>query len=389
MSNSPLHGIKVLDLSRILAGPSATQILGDLGADVVKLEKPGEGDDTRRWGPPYLEQSAESAYYLSCNRNKRSVALDFTTPDGQKLVQKLAAQADVLIENYKVGTLARYGLDYVSLSHINPRLVYCSLTGFGQTGPYAHRAGYDFMIQGMGGIMSLTGEPDGAPMKVGVAVADMMAGLYAVTGILAALQARHTSGTGQHIDLALLDTQVAWLGNMGQYYLTSGQLPDRVGNAHPTIVPYEVFAVADGHIILAIGNDSQFAKFCHFAGRADWAVDVRFATNPARVTHRETLLPLLRPVMLTKSKAEWLSGLEPLGVPCGPINNLDAVFADPQVKARGMTTTLPHPLSAQPIELIASPLKFSATPVSYRHAPPTLGQHTADVLQDWLGHRAV
>jgi crotonobetainyl-CoA:carnitine CoA-transferase CaiB-like acyl-CoA transferase len=384
MSNSPLQGLKVLDLSRILAGPTATQLLGDLGADVVKVEKPGEGDDTRKWGPPYLGESNESAYYLSCNRNKRSLALDFTTPEGQATLKQLAQQTDVLLENYKVGTLAKYGLDYAALSALNPRLIYCSLTGFGQTGPYANRAGYDFMVQGMGGIMSLTGEPDGAPMKVGVAVADMMAGMYAVTGILAALHARHSTGKGQYIDVALLDTQVAWLGNAGQQYLTSGNPPARWGNAHPTIVPYEVFAVADGHVILAIGNDSQFAKFCNFAGQS-WDKDPCFATNSARVKNRADLVPHIRTAMLSKTKAEWLVGLEALGVPCGPINRLPDVFTDPQVNAREMLVSMNHPDSAAPITLIGNPLKFSDTPVSYRHAPPSLGQQNTEILLDWLG----
>lgn len=384
-----LSGIKVLDLSRILAGPSATQILGDLGADVVKIEKPGEGDDTRSWGPPYLkdtngQDTTESAYYLSANRNKRSLTLDFTTREGQTLAQQLIAKADILIENYKVGTLAKYGLDYASVQKINPRLIYCSLTGFGQTGPSASRAGYDFMVQGMGGIMSLTGEPEGQPVKVGVAIADLMAGMYAATGILAALHAREKSGRGQQVDIALLDTQVAWLANLGQYYLTSHTLPPRMGNAHATIVPYEAFATSDGHVILAIGNDSQFAKFCRFAGQPDWAEDPRFSTNSNRVRNRAMLVPLVQKVMLQKSKAEWLSGLEQLGVPCGPINRLDEVFADEQVKARGMTTKLPHPLTAEPIELMASPLKLSETPVTYRQAPPPLGQHSAEVLLDWL-----
>lgn len=385
-----LSGIKVLDLSRILAGPSATQVLGDLGADVVKIEKPGEGDDTRSWGPPYLkdangQDTTESAYYLSANRNKRSLTLDFTTREGQTLAQQLIAKADILIENYKVGTLAKYGLDYASAQKINPRLIYCSLTGFGQTGPAAGRAGYDFMIQGMGGIMSLTGEPDGQPVKVGVAIADLMAGMYAATGILAALHAREKTGRGQQVDIALLDTQIAWLANLGQYYLTSHTLPPRMGNAHATIVPYEAFATADGHVILAIGNDSQFAKFSQFAGYPHLADDPLFKSNSDRVCNRAVLVPLVRTIMLSKSKAEWLSGLEQLGVPCGPINRLDEVFADEQVKARGMTTTLPHPLTPEPVELMASPLKLSETPVTYRHAPPPLGQHSAEILEEWLG----
>lgn len=385
-----LLDIKVLDLSRILAGPSATQILGDLGADVVKVEKPGEGDDTRTWGPPYLtdkdgKNTTESAYYLCCNRNKRSLALDFTTPEGKATLLALVQKADILVENYKVGTLARYGLDYASLSALNPRLVYCSLTGFGQTGPEAGRAGYDFMVQGMGGIMSMTGEPDGMPMKTGVAIADLMAGMYAATGILAALQARTHTGRGQHLDISLFDTQVAWLANLGQYYLTSGRLPPRMGNAHSTIVPYQVFEVADGHVILAVGNDSQFAKFCDFANKPEWSADPRFATNSQRVVNRETLVPLIGAVMKTRSKAAWLQGLEPLGVPCGPINKLDEVFAHPQTLARDMVVEMAHSLSPNPQMLIGSPLRLSDTPVAYRHAPPILGQHNEEILQDWLG----
>lgn len=384
-----LHGIRVLDLSRILAGPSATQILGDLGADVVKVEKPGEGDDTRKWGPPYLkdpagQDSSESAYYLACNRNKRSLALDFTTPEGNATLRQLAARADILVENYKVGTLAKYGLGYEELQALNPRLIYCSLTGFGQTGPDAGKAGYDFMVQGLGGIMAVTGEPDGQPMKVGVAVADLMAGMYAVTGILAALNARHSSGKGQLVDIALLDTQVAWLSNLGQYYLTSGRVPPRMGNAHTTIVPYEVFAVADGHIILAVGNDNQFARFATFAGHPEWATDTRFATNKARVEYRDILVPLVRQCLLGKTKAAWLGGLEALGVPCGPINQLDEVFALPQLAAREMVTSMAHPLSEAPVKLIGSPLKLSATPVNYRYAPPTLGADSETILKEWL-----
>lgn len=389
-----LLDLKVLDLSRILAGPSATQTLGDLGADVVKIEKPQEGDDTRKWGPPYLadkdgNKTTESAYYLCCNRNKRSLALDFTTPDGKATLLELVKKADVLIENYKVGTLAKYGLDYASLEKINPRLIYCSLTGFGQSGPDAARAGYDFMVQGMGGIMSMTGEPDGMPMKTGVAVADIMAGMYATTAILAAVHARTHTGKGQFIDIALFDTQVAWLANLGQYYLTSGKLPPRMGNAHSTIVPYQVFAVADGHVILAVGNDSQFAKFAEFAGKPEWALDARYATNSQRVINRAELVPLLAECMLTKTKAEWLDGLEPLGVPCGPINQIDEVFAHPQTVARDMVIEMPHPLTPDTQKLIGSPIKLSDTPVSYRYAPPTLGQHSAQILRDWLGKQKV
>lgn len=385
----PLTGLKVFDMSRVLAGPSATQILGDLGADVVKVEKPGEGDDTRTWGPPYLKDhsggdTTESSYYLSANRNKRSITLDFTTPEGRTLARRLIGEADVLVENYKAGTLARYGLGYEQLRGDYPRLVYGSITGFGQTGPYAARPGYDFLIQGMGGIMSLTGDPAGDPQKVGVAVADLMTGMYAAVAILAALRHRDATGQGQHIDLALLDTQVAWLSNAGQYYLTSGAVTPRMGNAHPTIVPYEVFPCADGHVVLAVGNDAQFARFCAAAGCPELADDPRFATNAARVRHRADLVPPIRAIMARRSMAQWLEGLEQAQVPCSPINRIDQVFADPQVQARGMDITLPHPLSAEPLHLIGSPIRLSETPVSYRRPPPTLGQHTDEVLREWL-----
>ncbi|MFM2044809.1 MAG: hypothetical protein RLY86_3385 [Pseudomonadota bacterium] len=388
-STGPLAGLKVLDMSRILAGPSATQMLGDLGADVVKVEKPDAGDDTRGWGPPFLADAAggetrESSYYLSCNRNKRSIALDFTTAEGKALLLRLIGQADVLIENYKTGTLARYGLGYEELRAAHPRLVYLSLTGFGQTGPYANRAGYDFLVQGMGGIMSLTGEPAGPPMKTGVAIADLMAGMYAAVSILAALRHRDATGQGQHIDLSLLDAQVAWLSNAGQYFLTSGRAPARYGNGHPTIVPYQTFQAADGWIILAVGNDEQFRKFCAFAGHPEIAKDDRFAANRNRVRNRDTLVPLLAAIIRERPAADWLTGLEGVGVPCGPINDIAAVFADPQVLARGMRITMDH-AAAGPVDLIGSPMKFSATPVTYRHAPPMLGQHTAEVLADWLG----
>ncbi|MBI1208399.1 MAG: CoA transferase [Azospirillum sp.] len=385
-----LAGLKVFDMSRVLAGPSATQVLGDLGADVVKVERPGQGDDTRAWGPPYLKDgegsdTTESAYYLSANRNKRSLTLDFTKPEGQALARRMIAEADVLIENYKVGTLARHGLGYDQLAEDVPGLIYCSITGFGQTGPYAPRPGYDFLIQAMGGIMSVTGQPDGAPQRIGVGVADLMTGMYALVAILAALHHRSATGRGQHIDLALLDSQVAWLSYAGQYYLTSREVPPRPGNAHPSIVPYEAFATADGHVILGVGNDSQFARFSRFAGRADLAADPRYRTNQGRVAHRADLVPIIRSLMAEHPTAYWLDGLERVKVPCSPINRLDQVFADPQVQAREMTTTLPHPLSPEPLELIASPLRFSQTPVSYRRAPPVLGQHTDQVLREWLG----
>ncbi|HYC03694.1 MAG TPA: CaiB/BaiF CoA-transferase family protein [Azospirillaceae bacterium] len=385
----PLAGVRVLDMSRILAGPSATQLLGDLGADVVKVEKPGEGDDTRKWGPPFLKDAdgadtRESSYYLSANRNKRSLALDFTKPEGKALLLRLLARADVVIENYKVGTLAKYGLAYEDLKDAYPRLVYCSLTGFGQTGPYAPRAGYDFLIQAMGGIMSLTGEPDGAPMKTGVAIADLMAGMYSAVAILAALRHRDRSGRGQHIDMSLLDTQLAWLSNAGQYYLTSGRPTPRYGNGHPTIVPYQTFRAADRWIVLAVGNDEQFRKFCGFAGRPDLAADPRFATNRERVRNREAVVAEVADLISARPAADWLAGLEPLGVPCGPINDLAAVFDDPQVQARGMRISMEHPAHGGPVDLIGSPIRMSETPPNYRHPPPTLGQHTAEVLSDWL-----
>lgn len=393
MNAGALSHVKVLDLSRVLAGPWAAQTLGDLGAEVVKVERPGTGDDTRAWGPPFVQDdegcpTGESAYYMCTNRNKRSVAIDFTQPEGQALVRELARQSDVLIENFKTGGLAAYGLDYASLSALNPRLVYCSVTGFGQTGPYARRAGYDFLIQGMGGLMSITGQPDGAPgggpAKVGVALTDILTGLYASTAILAALQARGHTGRGQHIDLALLDVQVACLANQSMNYLYSGQAPRRMGNAHPNTVPYQDFPTADGHMILAIGNDGQFARFCHAVGRAEWASDERFATNAARLAHREVLIPLLREVTAQRGTREWVGLLEQHAVPCGPINTVADVFADEQVRARGMQIAMEHP-QAGSVPLVASPIRLSDTPVQYRAAPPQLGQHTLEVLHERLG----
>ena len=384
----PLSGIRVLDMSRVLAGPSCAQLLGDLGADVIKVERPGEGDDTRKWGPPYLKDSegrdtAESAYYLSANRAKRSLTLDFTKPAGRDLARRLIARSDVLIENYKVGTLGKHGLGYEDLRAEFPRLVYCSITGFGQTGPYAPHAGYDYLIQAMGGIMSVTGEPAGEPMKVAVAIADLMTGMYSTVAILAALRHRDATGAGQHIDMALLDTQVAWLANLGQGYLTSGELPARLGNAHATVVPYQVFKTSDGHIVLAIGNDGQFRKFCDFAGAPGLAQDPRFAANPARIRHRAELIHAMSDILARESSAYWIRELERVGVPCGPINDLAQVFADPQVRARGMTVELPHPAAGgQPIPLITNPIKLSQTPISYDRAPPTLGQHTDEILQE-------
>jgi crotonobetainyl-CoA:carnitine CoA-transferase CaiB-like acyl-CoA transferase len=384
-----LAGIRVLDLTRILAGPSCTQLLGDLGADVVKIERPGAGDDTRKWGPPYVEgpdgPTAESAYYLCANRNKRSVAIDVATREGQALVRRLLARCDVLVENFKVGDLARYGLGYDQLRADFPRLVYCSITGFGQTGPYAPRAGYDYLAQGLGGIMSLTGAADGPPMKVGVGIADLMCGMYATVAILAALRHRDAVGEGQSIDAALLDTQVGWLANEATNYLLSGQVPRRQGTEHPNIVPYNTFASADGFLILAVGNDLQFQKWCRFAGAADLAGDPHFATNSLRVRHRRELYGLMPAYMLAKTTREWVDGLATLGVPCSPVNTLDQVFADPQVQARGMRLDLPHPSAAGgTVPVVANPLKMSATPPGYRYSPPTLGQHTDEVLAELL-----
>ena len=393
-----LEGIRVLDLSRVLAGPWCTQTLADLGADVIKIERPGAGDDTRNWGPPFLptadgRESHESAYYLGANRNKRSVTCDIAQPEGQALVRELAEHCDVFIENFKVGDMARYGLDYASLKAINPRLVYCSLTGFGQSGPYAPRAGYDYIIQGMGGLMSVTGERDdlnGGPQKVGVAVADLFTGMYATVGILAALRHAERTGEGQHLDMALLDTQVAMLANLGANYLVSDKAPGRMGNAHQNIVPYQVFEVAprdDGgkdFIILAVGNDGQYAKFCEVAGRPDLASEPRFVKNADRVRHRAELVPLLEAVMKTRPKADWLSALEAAKVPCGAINSLDEVFSDPQVQARGMVTHWQHPLRAD-LPLVSSPIKLEKTPVRTDRPPPMLGQHTDEVLGELLG----
>lgn len=389
MTHGPLHGLRVLDLTRILAGPSATQIMADLGADVIKVEKPREGDDTRKWGPPFLKdaqgrETTESAYYLSANRGKRSVSIDFTRPEGQALLRRLLSSCDVLFENFKPGTLDKYGLGYAQLKTEYPGLVYCSLSGFGQTGPWRDRAGYDFLVQGLGGIMSLTGPADGAPYKVGVAVADLMAGMYALTGILAALHHKQKTGQGQYVDISLLDTQLAWLSNAGQYYLTGGAVTPRMGNAHPTIVPYEAFAAQDGHVILAVGNDRQFADFCAFAGRPEIAADPRFAKNADRVRHRGVLVPLVAEIIAARPRAHWIQGLEPLGVPCGPVNDLAQAFALPPVHAREMTVEVPHPATPDPVRLIGTPLKFSETPATVRAAPPTLGQHTEDVLTDLL-----
>ena len=396
-----LQGIRVLDLSRVLAGPWCTQTLADLGADVIKIERPMKdgvgGDDTRTWGPPFLKDNAgaethEAAYYLGANRNKRSVTCDISLPAGQALIRELVTHCDVFVENFKVGDMARYGLDYAALKAINPHLVYCSITGFGQNGPYAERAGYDYAIQGMGGLMSVTGERDdlgGGPQKVGVAVADLMTGMYATVAILAALRHAEKTGEGQQVDMALLDTQVAMLANLGANYLVSGNVPGRAGNAHQNIVPYQVFEVAsstDGckdHLILAVGNDSQFVKFCAVAHMPELGVHPLFAKNRDRVTNRAQLVPMLETVMLTRSKADWLAALEAAKVPCGAINNLAEVFADPQVAARGMVTPWLHPLQSD-LRLVASPMKLSATPPRNDRAPPLLGQHTDEVLRELL-----
>jgi crotonobetainyl-CoA:carnitine CoA-transferase CaiB-like acyl-CoA transferase len=387
-----LAGLKVLDLSRVLAGPWSSQLLGDLGADVVKVERPGSGDDTRAWGPPWLEgvdgeATGESAYYLCANRNKRSLSVDISEPDGQHRVRELAAKADILIENFKVGGLAAYGLDYASLKAINPRLIYCSITGFGQTGPYAGRPGYDFLMQGMGGLMSLTGRPDGAPgsgpMKVGVALTDVLTGLYATVGILAAVAFRERTGLGQHLDLALLDVQVAALASQASNFLVGGVVPGRLGNAHPNIVPYQDLKTADGHMIIAVGNDSQFASLCRTLGHVEWATDERFSTNPGRVAHRHALIERIEAVTVTGTTADWMAAMEQAGVPCGPINSIDKVFDDPQVKARGLRVEMAHPLGGR-VPLVANPIRMSESPVSYRLAPPLLGGDTDAVASDWL-----
>ncbi len=396
MRPPPLTGVRVLDLSRVLAGPWAGQLLADLGADVVKVEKPGSGDDTRAWGPPYLKDASgrdttAATYFLCANRNKRSVAIDIATPQGQAQVHALAQQADVLLENFKVGGLKRYGLDYASLKEGNPRLVYCSITGFGQTGPYAARAGYDFLIQGMGGLMSVTGQPDGepgaGPQKVGVALTDIMTGLYATIAVQAALAEREKSDLGQHIDLALLDVQIACLANQASNYLAGGMVPRRMGNAHPNIVPYQAFPTADGDIILAVGNDGQFAKFCTVAGHPEWSGDERFSSNAQRVANRAVLVPLLRQATVMRTSADWIAALEAAGVPCGPINRIDEVFADPQVIARGLQIHLPHPLAGS-VPLVANPIRLSGSPVAYQRPPPLLGEHTEEVLAQWLGSAA-
>ncbi|HAE47363.1 MAG: CoA transferase [Tistrella sp.] len=387
-----LSHIRVLDLSRVLAGPWASQILGDLGAEVLKIERPGAGDDTRGWGPPYAEaadgSAREAAYFLTTNRNKSSVAIDMGTAEGAALIRRLAAESDVVIENFKVGGLKKYGLDQETLRALNPRLIYCSITGFGQTGPYAPRAGYDFMIQAMGGLMSVTGEPDevpgGGPVKVGVALVDVMTGLYATIGVLAALAHRERTGAGQYIDLALLDVSVATLANQAMNYLVSGKAPGRMGNAHPNIVPYQAFATQDGHLVLAIGNDEQFRRFAAEAGHPDWGTDPRFATNAQRVANRAALVPLVAGAVATRTTDDWIAALESKAVPCGPINTLDRVFADPQVQARGLARQIAHPALGS-VPTVANPLNLSATPVDYARAAPRLGADTDETLGRLLG----
>ena len=386
-----LDGIRILDLSRILAGPICTQLLGDYGAEIIKIERPGIGDDTRRWGPPYApgpdgEDSNESTFYLSANRNKRSVAIDISQAEGQELIRRLLGKCDVLIENFRTGTMARYGLAWDDLKADFPRLVYCSITGFGQTGPYAKRAGYDFLAQGMGGIMSVTGEPDGMPMKVGVGIADIMTGMHASTAVLAALRHRDATGTGQSIDLALLDSQIAWLSYHALEYLNAGTNPGRYGNAHANVVPYEVFATADGHVIVAAGNEGQFAALCACLGLDTLADDPRFATNTLRIRNRDALLPELRQAIAERGTDDWVAALEAAGVPCGPINTLDRVFADPQVQHRDLVVEMDNPAGGVgKMRLVANPAKLTETPLEWRHPPPVLGQHTEEVLGELLG----
>lgn len=386
-----LSHIRVLDLSRVLAGPWATQVLGDLGAEVIKVEKPGDGDETRAFGPPFLANTdgkrGDATYFLAANRNKKSAAIDFAKPEGAALIRRLARRSHVVVENFRTGTLARYGLDGASLTAENPALVYCSLTGFGQDGPYKDKAGYDYLVQGMGGLMSITGQPDGTPgaepMKVGVAVSDIFTGLYSTIAILTALLHQARTGEGQTIDMALFDCQAAALANQAMNYLAGGTVPMRLGNAHPNIVPYQVFPTADGHLILAIANDRQFGSFCDAAGLAQLAADPMFVVNAERVHNRTRLIDILKPVLAAKSTSQWIALLEQANVPCGPINNVDEVFADPQAIARGFTIPMQH--ASGPIDLVASPLRLAKTPPEYRLAPPTLGEHTAEILRETLG----
>ncbi len=386
----PLHGLRILDLSRILAAPFATQYLGDLGADIIKVERPGLGDDTRSWGPPFVvgtngQPTTQSAYYLAANRNKRSIAIDMASSEGADILRRLVVKCDVVVENFKPGGLAKYGLDYDSIRQVKPDIIYCSVTGFGQTGPNAHRPGYDLMAQGYGGLMSLTGVPEGAPMKAGVGIADLMCGMYAVSAIQAALIHRMKSGEGQHIDLALVDTQVAWLANEGVNYLTSGETPKRRGNQHPNIVPYQVFECADGHAIVAVGNDAQFAHFVEMIGLPELGVDKRFSKNTDRLANRDTLIPILAEQLSKMPKQRLVEGMEACGVPGGEINTLPEVFASEQVAARAMKISMNYPQAASgKVDLIGNPVKFSATPVTYRHPPPMCGEHSEEILRELL-----
>ena len=393
MAAAALDGIKVLDLSRVLAGPWCTQILADLGADVVKIERPGVGDDTRTWGPPFLKDAHgrdtdQATYFTACNRNKRSVTIDMATPEGQVLLKKMAAQSDIVVENFKTGGLRQYGLDHESLRALNPRLIYCSVTGFGHDGPHASRAGYDLMIQATSGMMSITGRPDespgGGPLRVGVALTDLFTGVYASSAILAALEVRHRTGEGQHIDMALLDVGMAILANQASAFLNTGVAPQRQGNSHPSLAPYQDFHTKDGAMLLAIGNNGQFARFCEAAGHADWASDPRFATNTLRVRHREVLIPQMEAVTRTRTTAAWIALLEDKAVPCGPINDIAQAFEDEQVKARGLAVSMPRAAGdgIDHIVGVASPLRLQATPPVLRHAPPALGQHTDEVLAE-------
>jgi crotonobetainyl-CoA:carnitine CoA-transferase CaiB-like acyl-CoA transferase len=383
-THGPLKGLRVLDLTRVLAGPTCTQMLGDMGAEVIKIERPGAGDDTRGFAPPVMPGTEESAYFIGVNRNKRSVTLDIATPEGQAICKQLLADTDILVENFKVGALAKYGLGYEQLHGAFPGLIYCSITGFGQTGPYAPRPGYDSLIQGMGGVMSLTGEPDGLPQKVGVPVADLFAGLYGCIGILAALRHREKTGQGQQVDIGMLDTHVAWLANQGMNFLATRENPARLGNQHPNIVPYQVFPTADGYMVLSVGNDATFKRFCDAFGLEGLLADKRFATNSARVENRQLVTDTLTPVMQQHPTGWWVEQLEALKIGCGPINTLKQVFDDPHVKARGMEVQMKHSSGAE-VTVIANPVRLSETPPDYRIAPPLLGEHTEEVLQDLLG----
>ena len=388
-SQTALNGLRVLDLSRVLAGPFCTQMLGDLGAEIIKVERPGRGDDTRGWGPPFVKDesgndTSESAYYLSCNRNKKSIAIDITSPDGQALVKELIAKSDVVIENFKVGGLEKYGLGYDDLKDAHPHLIYCSISGFGQNGPMAKEPGYDFLAQAMTGLMACTGEPGEPPMKVGVALSDVMTGLNAAIGILAALNHKNITGEGQHVDVALTDCTLASMVNIAQYYLTSGSPAPRLGNAHSSIVPYQAFEAEDGHIILAVGNDDQFARFSEFVGHGEWASDERFIKNSGRVKNRDILTPQIAEILKEKPMTYWLDELHAINVPCGPVNTMDKVFEMEQIQSREMQIEMEHSLSPSPVSLVGSPLKLSKTPVFYENAPPTCGQHSAEILEKML-----